>query len=64
MTKGIVLSGGGALLRGLDILISQATETKVTIASDPLTCVARGIGIILEDLTSLKEILLPTEFIK
>lgn len=64
MTKGIVLSGGGALLRGLDILISQATETKVHLAADPLTCVVRGIGFILEDISNLKEILLPTEFVK
>ncbi|MFA6423553.1 MAG: rod shape-determining protein [Patescibacteria group bacterium] len=64
MTKGIILSGGGALLRGLDELLSQATETKVQIAEDPLTCVARGIGIVLEDITSLKDVLLPTEFNK
>jgi len=64
MSRGIIICGGGALLKGFDILISQATETKVHIAEDPLTCVARGIGLVLEDLATLKNILLPTEFIK
>lgn len=58
MDRGIVLSGGGALLRELDTLISQATQTKVFIADDPLTCVARGTGVVLEDLETLESILL------
>ena len=64
MGKGIVLCGGGALLRGLDKLIANATENKVYIADDPLTCVVRGTGVVLEDLDHLKEVLLPTEFEK
>ncbi len=64
MTKGIVLTGGGALLRGFDKLIQHSTQTKVHIADDPLTCVVRGTGVVLEDLDLLKGVLLPTEFQK
>jgi len=47
--KGIMLTGGGALLRGLDIEISEATGLPVTIADDPLSCVALGCGKVLEN---------------
>jgi rod shape-determining protein MreB len=46
--KGIVLTGGGALLTDLDKLISEETGLPVYVADDPLTCVARGGGIVLE----------------
>src|SRR5690606_26021196 len=46
--RGIVLTGGGALLRDLDRLISEETGLHVLIAEDPLTCVARGGGRALE----------------
>ncbi len=46
--RGIVLTGGGALLRGLDKLLSQETGLPVTVAEDPLTCVGRGGGKALE----------------
>lgn len=64
MEKGIILAGGGALLNGISSVISQATGTAVHIADDPLTCVARGTGIVLEDLENLRDVLLPTQFIK
>ena len=46
--RGIVLTGGGALLRGLDCRLSEETRMKVSIADDPLTCVARGCGVLLD----------------
>ncbi len=46
--RGIVLSGGGAMLRDIDKLISEETGLPVIIADDPLTCVARGGGMLLE----------------
>ena len=46
--KGITLTGGGALLPGIDLLISRATAIPVSIATDPLDCVAKGISKRLE----------------
>ena len=46
--RGIVLTGGGALLRNIDRLISEETGLPVIVAEDPLTCVARGGGRALE----------------
>ncbi len=62
MHRGIVLAGGGALLRGLDVLVHEETQMPVSIADDPLTCVVRGTGIVVEDLELLKDVLLPTDF--
>lgn len=62
MEKGIILAGGGALLRGLDRCIAQETQTQVHIADDPLTAVVRGAGLVLEDLDLLANVLLPKEF--
>ncbi len=57
---GIFLTGGGALLRGLDKLITMEVQIPVRIAEDPLTAVVRGTGVILEDLDSLKNVLVPS----
>lgn len=62
LEKGIVLCGGGALLKGLDKLISESTQTRVHIADDPLTSVVRGTGLVLEDLENLKTVFVPTQF--
>jgi len=53
--NGITLAGGGALLRGIDIVLATATGLDVTIADDPLTCVARGTSIYLENLEEWKD---------
>jgi len=57
---GINLAGGGALLRGLDKEIAQATKIPVRLAEDPLTCVVRGTGILLDDQELLDKIVLPS----
>jgi rod shape-determining protein MreB len=56
---GIVLAGGGALLRGLDKEIASATKIPVRVADDPLTCVVRGAGILLSDPELLEKVLTP-----
>jgi rod shape-determining protein MreB len=57
MDQGIYVAGGGALLRGLDTRIAEHTQMAVHIADDPLTCVARGTGKILEELVSYERAL-------
>ncbi len=58
MEDGITLSGGGALLAGLDKLIEAETAIKVNIADEPLNCVANGTGKVLEHIDTLKMVLL------
>ncbi len=54
--KGFWLAGGGALLRGLDRLLSDSTSLKVNIADDPLTAVARGAGMVIEHLDFYRQV--------
>lgn len=57
--NGIVLTGGGALLRGLDLLLRQETDLPITVADDPLSCVALGTGKVLDELELLKKVAIP-----
>ena len=54
MERGIVMAGGGSLLRGLDQRIAQETKFPVYVAEDPLTCVVRGAGEVLEELDRVR----------
>lgn len=58
--RGILLSGGGANLRGIDALIAKETEIPVRIVDDPLTAVVRGAGLLLQDEELLQEVVLPS----
>ncbi|MEK6528840.1 MAG: rod shape-determining protein [Nitrospirota bacterium] len=54
--RGIVLAGGGALLRGLDLLLKHETDLPVIVAEDPLCAVVNGVGKVLDDLDILKRV--------
>jgi len=56
--KGMVLTGGGALLKNIDKAIARVTNIPVQIADDPLTAVVRGTGIVLEDVDSVRDYIL------
>jgi len=53
--NGLTLAGGGALLRGIDSVLGSATGLEVRVAEDPMTCVARGTQIFLENIERLKD---------
>ncbi len=61
MAKGIYLTGGGSLLKGLDTLIQEEVRIPTKIVEDPMTAMVRGAGMVLEDLDKLHEILAETE---
>ena len=61
MSRGIVLVGGGALLRGIDRLLAEETGMSVRISHDPLSAVALGTGVIVEATGDLKSILIRPE---
>lgn len=58
MDRGIVMAGGGSLLRGLDLLVSEETGMPVHVADEPLFCVAFGTGKVLENLDVLRRVLI------
>jgi rod shape-determining protein MreB len=55
MARGILISGGGALLKNIATLITRVTGVPASIAEDPLFCVARGTGVVLENLDAYKK---------
>jgi len=61
MHRGVYLAGGGALIRGFAEVLSEEIKMPVYIANDPLTCVVRGTGIILEKIEKFKDILIVDE---
>ena len=61
MRRGIILAGGGSLIRGLDTLVADHCEMPVCMMEDPLTAVVRGTGLVLEDIESLKEVLVENQ---
>ncbi len=61
MEQGIALAGGGALLKGLAERLTDETKMKVYVADDPITCVVRGGGIVLEELDNLSHVLTTTQ---
>jgi rod shape-determining protein MreB len=58
LDKGIVVTGGGALLKGLDRRLREETNLAIIIAEDPLTCVVRGTGKVLEDMSHFSKVLI------
>jgi rod shape-determining protein MreB len=54
--RGIVLAGGGALLRGMDKLVAEQTGLPVHVAEDPLSAVAEGTGVVLHELAFLRKV--------
>ena len=61
MHRGIVLTGGGALLQGLNILLQNILKIPVYVSEDPLTDVARGTGVVLENIENFREVLVPLQ---
>ena len=61
MAQGIALAGGGALLKGLDRRLTQETKFPVYVAEEPLTCVVRGTGEVLEDVAMLAKVQSPPQ---
>ncbi|MEK7140405.1 MAG: rod shape-determining protein, partial [Patescibacteria group bacterium] len=58
MKSGITLSGGGALLSGLDRLLQNVLKIPVYVVDDPLSAVARGTGVILDDFENYRDVLI------
>jgi rod shape-determining protein MreB len=64
MASGIQMAGGGSLLRNLDLLVAKETKIPTKIIEDPMTAVARGAGLVLENLDQLHDVLVETEHLE
>jgi rod shape-determining protein MreB len=64
MEAGIMLTGGGALLDGLDRLITEETGMPVKVANEPLNCVVNGTGLVLENINALRSVLITQRKLK
>lgn len=62
MHRGMVLVGGGALLSGFDQLLRETLHIPIYVAEDPLSAVARGAGVILEDVDTYRDLFLKTQY--
>jgi rod shape-determining protein MreB len=62
MQRGIILAGGGSLIRGFDRMVADQTEMPVRMMEDPLTAVVRGTGIVLEEIETLREFLVENQY--
>ena len=58
LDRGIILTGGGALLKGLDQRLREETSLPVNVADEPLSCVARGTGKVLENMSQYSKVLM------
>jgi rod shape-determining protein MreB len=61
LDKGIVVTGGGALLKGMDKRLREETNLAINVAEDPLTCVVRGTGKVLEDMSHFSKVLIKSK---
>lgn len=64
MSRGIQMSGGGSLLRGIDVLIQKETKIPTRVIEDPVTAVVRGAGVVLENIDELYDVLVETEYLE
>lgn len=62
MQRGIYMVGGGSLLRGFHRLVAEETQMPTRLVDDPLTAVVRGTGVVLEDIDSLRQILVSSQY--
>lgn len=61
MRRGLIITGGGAQIRGLDELLSKELEIPVHVAEDPLSSVINGVAILLDDFDSYRDVMIDNE---